>query len=183
MSTNNKLSISDLFKDQWTQAVALSVAVFAVCAAISSLKASSFSTKVSLFTTVESKNWSYFQSKSIKQHVSESELRHYTLYLAENHSEKATAFAKEQVHFLEKEIARYDSEKNAIKKEAETSGKNQEQYKKQSASFSLATMLLQICIMLSSISTLTKKRLLWATGLVFGIAGLLYMINGFFLLF
>jgi hypothetical protein len=44
-------------------------------------------------------------------------------------------------------------------------------------------MLFQISIMLSSVGALLKKQRLWYGGLVFGVAGLVYMVNGFLLLF
>lgn len=180
---NKKLTIADLFKDKWTQAVTLSITILAVCAAISSLKASSFSTKVSLYTTMESKGWAYFQSKSIKQHTSEEQLHLYQLYHLQATSPSAKAFIQKQITSLEKDISRYDTEKATIKKETEALSHQQEDFKKQSASFSLATMLLQICIMMSSVSTLTQKKLLWGLGLLFGSIGILYMVNGFLILF
>lgn len=183
MEKNNKLTISDLFKDKWTQAVTLSITILAVCAAISSLKAGGYSTKVALYTTMESKGWSYFQAKSIKQHNSETSLTLYRLYALQPQSKPAASMIKEEINTLEKEIIRYNIEKESIKKETESLAKKQEIFKKQSASFALATMLLQICIMLSSVSTLTKRKLLWGVGLAFGALGLVYMVNGFFLLF
>ena len=176
------LSIADLLKDKWTQAVTLSITILAVCAAISSLKASGFSTKVALYTTLESKGWSYFQSKSIKQHVCESELRLYQYYRVAGGSQAGQQLASERMSFLEKEVARYDLEKAKIKQETEALAKKQEIFKQQSASLALATMLLQISIMLSSVSTLTQKRFLWGLGLCFGVLGLAYMIHGLFLL-
>ena len=48
--------------------MALTTTVLAVAAAISSLRASSYSTKVQIHTTREANQWAYFQSKSIKDH-------------------------------------------------------------------------------------------------------------------
>ncbi|MSR89290.1 MAG: DUF4337 family protein [Candidatus Margulisbacteria bacterium] len=40
-------------------------------------------------------------------------------------------------------------------------------------------MFLQVCIMLSSVSTLTGKKSLWGLGMAFGVSGLIYMFAGF----
>lgn len=171
--------ISDLFKDKWTQAVTLSITILAVCAAISGLKASSYSTKVALYSSLENKGWAFYQSKSIKQHISESQRDLYRYYVTVNPDSKASDILRTQMAFLEKEIIRYDAEKHIIKKETESLAIVQNEYKKKSADFALATMLLQVCIMLSSVSTLTGKKSLWGLGLAFGVAGLIYMCAGF----
>ncbi|MSR89291.1 MAG: DUF4337 family protein [Candidatus Margulisbacteria bacterium] len=61
--------ISDLFKDKSTQVVTLSITILAVCAAISGLKASSYSTKVALYSSLENKGWSFYQSKSVLSNI------------------------------------------------------------------------------------------------------------------
>jgi hypothetical protein len=38
-----------------------------------------------------------------------------------------------------------------------------------------------LAILLSSMATLMKKKLLWVTGLVLGVAGVAYFANGFWL--
>ena len=58
-------------RERWTQWVALTTTILAVCAAISALKGGGYSTRVQLSTTQESNKWSYFQAKSIKQHAVE----------------------------------------------------------------------------------------------------------------
>ena len=173
--------ISDLFKDKWTQAVTLSIAILAVCAAISGLKASSYSTKVALYSSLENKGWAFYQAKNIKQHISESQRDLYLYYVTINPSSKASDILRIQMAFLEKEIVRYDAEKNVIKKETEALAIVQNKYKEKSADFALATMLLHVCIMLSSVSTLTEKKSLWGIGMAFGVSGLIYMCAGLWL--
>jgi signal-transduction protein with cAMP-binding, CBS, and nucleotidyltransferase domain len=53
--------------EPWLQWMALTTTVLAVAAAISSLRASSYSTKVQIHTAREANHWAYFQSKSIKE--------------------------------------------------------------------------------------------------------------------
>jgi len=44
-------------------------------------------------------------------------------------------------------------------------------------------MFLQIAIMLSSVAALMKRRRLWVGGMILGVLGLAYMLNGFYLWF
>jgi hypothetical protein len=55
-------------KETWIQMVALTTTILAVLAAIASMRASSYSTKVQLATTREANQWAYYQAKSIKDH-------------------------------------------------------------------------------------------------------------------
>ena len=55
-------------KETWLQWVALTVTVLAVCAAISSLRASSYSTKVQISNTQEANKWGHYQAKAIREH-------------------------------------------------------------------------------------------------------------------
>ena len=58
-----------VLKERWTQLVALTTTVLAVCAAISSLKGGGYATKVQLATTRENDKWAQYQSKSIKENL------------------------------------------------------------------------------------------------------------------
>ena len=167
-------------KDTWMQWVALTTTVLAVCAAISSLKASSYSTRVQIFTTKEANQWAYYQSKSIKENTYQS-MRDILagIRLLETKNPKAQKFLADKIKKYEEEIARYDKEKGEIKQEAENIVKEQEVLKKKNGEFALAVMLLQIAIMCSAVGALIKKKILWFVGLAMELWGLAYMVLGF----
>jgi hypothetical protein len=175
--------MADAPKEKWTQWVALTTTILAVCAAISSLKAGSYSTKVQLATSEENNGWSYFQAKSIKQHTCEAQRDLLGYYRLEARTLESRKYVDAEIAKYTADIARYDNEKSEIKMTAERATKDQSRYKKQNAALSLAVMLLQIAIMLSSISALAKRPPMWYAGLVLGMAGLVYMANGFYLWF
>jgi hypothetical protein len=171
-------------KETWFQWVALTTTVLAVAAAISSLRASSYSTKVQIHTTKEANQWAYFQSKSIKEH-------NFTLtrdLLAaigrlEKQSPGLQEFLQPKIKEYDREIVRYEREKKEIKTAAEKLIQEQEVLKSHNASFATAVMLLQIAIMLSAIAALIKRKLLWVIGVLMGVSGITYMLNGFYLWF
>ena len=166
-------------RETWIQWVALTTTVLAVCAAISSLKASSYSTRVQIFTTKEANQWAYYQSKSIKENTYQS-MRDILagIRLLEPKNAKAQKFLADKIKKCEEEIARYDKEKGEIKKDAENIVKEQEVLKQKNGEFALAVMLLQIAIMCSAVGALIKKKILWFVGLAMGIWGLVYMAIG-----
>ena len=172
-----------LLNDKWTQGVALCTTILAVSAAISSLKGGGYSTKIQLNTTLEVNRWSYFQAKSIKQHSLELQHDEFALrHLTEQNAE-AQKFIEAKLASYDKDIARYNKEKDEIKADAERLTVEEKDAKQHGGNFGMAVMLLQIAIMLSSVSALTQLRWLWHIGLFMGAVGLFYMANGFFLFF
>lgn len=169
-------------REAWIQWVALTTTVLAVFAAISSLRASSYSTRVQIATTKEANHWAYYQSKSIKEHsyrLNRDILS--SVKLLETKNPKAQKFLAAKIHDYDTEIRRYDQEKNQIKKEAEDIIGEQEIFKKKNGDFALAVMLLQIAIMCSAVGALIKKKLLWLVGLIMGVWGAVYLGMGFLL--
>ncbi|MBF0619719.1 MAG: DUF4337 domain-containing protein [Candidatus Omnitrophica bacterium] len=169
--------------ENWIKWVALTTTILAVCAAIASLKGGGFSTQVQVMTTQENNKWSYFQSKSIKQHVSEMERDLYKLELVKSAAPAVTAEVQAKLKELEANIERYDKEKAQIKKEAEDLSAKQLEAKKHGGNFGMAVMFFQIAIMLSAIGSLLKQRNFWLLGLLFGACGIVYFVNGFVTLF
>jgi hypothetical protein len=80
-------------------------------------------------------------------------------------------------------IKKYASEKDDIKKQAEEMEKVRDDCKSHSERFGLAVIFLQISILLSSISALTKKKMLRIIGMAIGVVGIVYFINGFVVIF
>jgi uncharacterized small protein (DUF1192 family) len=169
-----------VLKERWTQWVALTTTILAVCAAISSLKGGGASTKVQLASTRENDKWAQYQSKSIKQNLFAVELSLLQVQALEARAPDAKAAIAARVAKLQAEIDRYDAEKTQLKAEAEAVQHDEVAFQRTGASFGLAVMLLQIAIMLSSVGALMKRPAMWAVGLVFGAAGLAYMGNGLF---
>jgi hypothetical protein len=168
-----------LLKEKWTQWVALTTTIIAVCAALSTLKGGSNSTKTQLLTTQETNKWSYFQSKSIKQHICEEQKMMLEIEKSKNPSPETLELIDKNIERTNQDIARYDKEKGEIKAEAEALNISGVDFKNHAGSFHIATMFLQICIMLSSVGVLIKRPVLWYVGIVLGVIGILYMINGF----
>ncbi|WP_242392525.1 DUF4337 domain-containing protein [Anaeromyxobacter oryzisoli] len=167
-------------RDRWTQWVALTTTVLAVCAAISSLKGGGYSTRVQLATTRENDRWSQYQAKSIKETLLVAERDLLQVQALEARTPEAREAIAGRVAKLEKDIGRYEGEKAQIRAEAEGVQRDEARFQRIGAAFGLAVMLLQIAIMLSSVGALIKRPIMWVIGLLFGVVGLAYMLNGFF---
>ena len=172
-----------IIQDKWVRWVALTTTILAVCAAISSMKGSSNSTKVQIWTTKESNQWQFYQSKSIKKYLMQLQQDDFKVqYMTEGNSVKKEYYGSRMKYYDEK-IKQYEEEEKGIMGEAKKLNADQDIFKKRNGQFSDAVMFLQVAIMLSSIAALLKKNILWYVGLVFGAAGIFFMVNGFTLTF
>lgn len=101
--------------------------------------------------------------------------------MAAQQASVARSAIQKTVSRYDREIARYALEKEQIQAQARALENESEIFKRHAGHFGIAVMLLQIAIMLSSVSALTKKMWMWFIGLGFGVSGLSYMIVGFVL--
>ncbi len=167
------------------QRVALMTAVLAFCGAISSWQGSTSLSEAMLLKnesillknqsvlkkTEASNQWNYYQAKSSKQNLAE---------LAQ------ALVPREQQAFYAKEVERYKAEKETIRKDAEALEQEVKKFDAQSDEanrksgekipphhrWELAMTLFQIAISLASITILTRKRWLFVTSGLAGVAGL-----------
>ena len=94
--------------------VALSLVVMAVIAAMAAQWSGKYGGRTQMSQAQASDQWSFYQAKSIKQHLTEAALTQ--LKRTANLDEPAVAAEKKK---LEDQIARYDKEKAEIKSRAE----------------------------------------------------------------
>lgn len=177
--TENK----SFFDDTIVQWIALTTTILAVVASLSSSLGSYYSSSATDMTAQVSSNWAYYQANSTKEHIFESEKD--LLVLASNvvPNKDLKKKIEEKVEELDKGIIKY----TGLKDELSTTNANlEEQIKITSAKsdhLSVGLVYLQIAIMLSSVGALFKKHSLWVVGLIFGIVGLFYSLNGYLLFF
>ncbi len=147
--------------------VALSAALLAGLAAISSLKAGHYANEA-MITQIRSANqWSYFQSKSIK----EAQLRGKMEILA--------ALGRPIEETDKEKAAEYKREKDEIKKEAEKSEAESHHHLHTHEVMAKSVTLFQVAIAVAAISVLTQRRRFWFVGLAFGTIGIVFLVQGF----
>ena len=172
-------------KVKWMTYMAITTILIAVAATLSTFKGGGFSTRSLLNQTLASDQWAFFQSKSIKRDLYDSRRENLEIQVASLEKQKGNESLIEKYNVLIADYAQkvktYDTEKEAISKEATNFQNIREESKKHSGKFGIAVIFLQISILLSSIATLSKKKFVWISGLILGVIGILYFIDGFFL--
>ncbi len=169
-------------KEKWLNYLALTTVIFAVCATLSTFKGGGHSTRSVLSQSQASDQWAYFQSKSIKGYLYELQKEKFELELraADPRTKKILGedYGK-RIEAYSSKIKKYDEEKAKIEKEARALEALRDEAQKHSKAFGMAVIFLQIAILLSSIAALLKKKIVWISGLVTGVLGLVYFANGF----
>jgi hypothetical protein len=178
--------MSEEKKEKWLNYLALSTVIFAVCATLSTFKGGGYGSKALLNQTNAANKWSQYQSKSIKGYLFKNQVDNLEIQMdiASNAFHNKEILEKYQVKIekYNKELKRYEVEKDSIKTLAESFETTRDECQKHGNKFGIAVIFLQVCILLSSIAGLMKKRLVWYLSLIVGIFGLFFFIDGFFLL-
>lgn len=170
-------------KERWITWLALTTAFLAVFAAVTTMLMGKYSNRGILIQGQESDQWAYYQAKSIKGHTYEIQKQKLELELAAQKL-KMPAHAVEQyksvISNYDANIKRYEKEKTEIKAGAEKLAVQKAAVQGISASLSYGLIFLQIAIVLSSISAITKKKPLWYFGIFTVIGWVIFCIDAFF---
>jgi hypothetical protein len=175
--------MADENKEPWLNYLALTTIIFAVAATLSTFKGGGYSTKSMLSQEQASNKWSYFEGKSLKLYLHETQKDVMELDTKRIKKEDVSVLNAYQTKIseYEKSMKRYEKEKADIKKDAEHLESLRDEAQKHSQAFGMAVIFLQISILISSIAALIKRKYLWEIGIAVGAVGLVYFLNGFLL--
>lgn len=173
--------MAELLPEKWMKGVAITTTCLAVMTAIAASRGAACGARTQLLTAIESSKWAYYQAKSIKQNLAETQKNAFEVEIIGVANAEQKALYEEKLKTATQEISRYDSEKNQIKKEAEDTAALNKAILKKGNFFSAAVVFFQIAIMLSSVSALLKKKFMWIFGLVFGAIAIVLLGYGLFL--
>jgi len=170
-------------KERWLTYLSFTTVLIAVCATLATFKGGGYSTKALLSQSKASDQWAFYQAKSIKSYLYDMQKENLELQLSNTAITASKDDLQKRIDGYAEKVKKYATEKEDIKKQAEELEKVRDDCKSHSERFGLAVIFLQISILLSSISALTKKKILWMIGMAIGAIGIVYFINGFIVLF
>jgi hypothetical protein len=172
-------------KETWYTYMAITTVLIAVAATLSTFKGGGYSTRSLLNQTLASDQWAFFQSKSIKSYIYDMRAENLEIRVESLEKEKGNdqliSKYKEKIGEYKQNVKKYEEEKAVISKTAIDFQNERDECKNHSAKFGIGVIFLQISILLSSIATLSKKKFVWICGLVLGVIGIFYFIDGFFM--
>ncbi len=172
-------------KERWQGWLALSTAIMAVLAALTTLYMGKYSSRAIMAQGQESDQWAHYQAKSIKGHTFEISRQALELqYRSQKGLSPQVAADYEKV--LAKygdEIKRYEAEKKEIKAKADGIAKGKGTAQDRGGNFAYSLIFLQIAIMLSSLASLTKRHYLWYIGMLATVGWLFFFLDGWLLFY
>ena len=176
-------------KERFRNRAALIIAILAAVLAICELGGDDAKNRMVNSNIKASDTWSFYQAKNVRQtayRLAADDLKRQLTSPEAPATQRAAAMADLQKY--EKTAARYEDEPGKDgKKQLQAQAKGYEEARdkagERNESFDLAQMLLQLGVVLGSVSILSMSRqLLWVAGLL-GVAGLGLVLNGYLLLF
>jgi hypothetical protein len=172
-------------KEKWTGWLALSTAIMAVLAALTTLYMGKFSSRAIMSQGQESDQWAYYQAKSIKQHTFELSKNALDLQYRSQKAlspETVADYQKTLAKYGE-DIKRYEGEKKEIKEKAEEIAKVKLKAQEMGGNFAYGLIFLQIALMLASISSLTKRKYLWYIALICNLGWIFFFLDAWMLFY
>jgi hypothetical protein len=175
--------MSDLIQEKWIKGVAITTTVLAVLTAIASSRAAFCVAQNQVLTAKEGSQWAYYQAKSIKANLLESQLKVLEATFLGFSTAEQKDYLERNIKDYKANVERYNIEKEEIRTEAEKIGKENALTARKGGHFAMSVVFFQIGIMLSSVGALLKRKEMWVVGLIFGVIATLILANGVLLFY
>ncbi len=173
-------------ENPFVKRVALTTAIFAVILAITTLGGNNAMKEMLLAQQQASNQWAYYQAKAMREHTYRLEKAKMEIEILER-GPSMKKEAREKLEALYKKVTeeemRFNGEKKQIEKEAKRLEHERDLNMKKDPYFDYAEVLLQIAIVMSSISILAGSRTIFSFSCVSAFLGTILSLNGFLLIF
>jgi hypothetical protein len=182
----NLEELEEIRNKTFTKRVALTTAIFAVLLAITSLGGNNAMKEMLLSQQQASDQWAFYQSKNIRELLYKTNSLRMEAELLERGQSmqpKARQRYEAMLKDMRTEQARYQDEKKKIEEEAKHLEAERDKSRSQDPYFDYAEVLLQIAIVMASISILAVSRRMFYFSVTSALLGTLLMLNGYFLFF
>jgi len=181
----NLEELEEIKAKTFTKRIALTTAIFAVLLAITSLGGNNAMKEMLLSQQQASDQWAFYQSKAMREHLYKTNgLRLEADLLERGAGMKPEAKKRYEAMLkdMRAEEARYSGEKKKIEEEAKHLEAERDKNLSKDPYFDYAEVLLQISIVMASISILAASRQVFYFAIVSASLGTLLMLNGYLLI-
>ena len=167
--------------DRLNKVIALLVAILATLMALFNVKDGNIVQAMAQAQARSVNAWAYFQAKSTKQSLAETMLDQLTFEreLESPLTQEAATLLDKKIAFYREKVARYESEKEEIKKQAEGYEQEYDRLNYHDDQFDIAEAGITVALAVLGIAALTRRRWLIWFALVFAGVGLAAGMAGF----
>ena len=190
--------LEEMKSSAFTRRVALTTAAYAVMLAIAALggnnamkemilaqqqaRGNNAMKEMILAQQQASDQWAYYQAKVVREHQYRIQQKRLEVELAERRASLSPDIAQQYEALLGEfsaEARRYNTEKKDLEREAKQFEQERDLNRNKDPYFDFAEVLLQIAIVLASISILSSSRLMFGVSLVLAVCGTFLTVNGY----
>src|SRR5438270_2485360 len=158
----------------FTVPVSVTISILAVLVAGATLLGHRAHTEELLLQSQATDQWAYYQAKNIRLHEMQA-VADMLGALAPQDKEKTAAVREKYV----KEVERYESDKEDISDKAKDLEKERDLISHRADRFDGGEALLEVGLVICSLTLLTKRRGFWFGGMVVGAAGVAMALSAF----
>ena len=163
-------------KEPFDKKVAVTMAIIAAMLAVDGVMAHLLTTEELLLQQKASDQWSYYQAKNIRWHEMQANADLLGA-LAPSDKEKTEALREKYV----KQAEKYEADKDEISNEAKKLEGERDVYGQRENRFDAGEALLEIGLVICSMTLLTKKKFFWFSGMAIAAVGVAIAVTGFLL--
>ncbi len=170
---------------RFTRRVALITCIYALILAVCALGGSNAAKEMMMSQQQVANQWAHYQAKSIREHFYRVErlmIEARLLESGQGMNEAARAKYEETLRLVQDESSRFNQEKKEIEDRARHLEIHRDVSMKRDPYFDYGEVLLQLAIVLASVSILSSSRRVLAVSFLAGVLGAGLTINGFCLL-
>jgi hypothetical protein len=175
-------ALQEIRASAFTRLVAITTAAYAVMLAIAALGGNNAMKEMILAQQQASDQWAFYQAKVAREHQYRIQQKLLEVALAAPSPrlppEEQPRYAALLAEFTT-EAKRYNTEKKDIENDARKWERERDVNRDKDPYFDFAEVLLQIAIVMSSVSILAASRLIYSVSLVLAVCGTLLMLNGY----
>jgi hypothetical protein len=153
--------------------VSLTMAILAVLVAIAALLGHRAHTEEVLLQDKATDTWNYYQAKNIRAHTAD-QMDELLKVIPLKDATAAAALIKKN----EDAIAKSKGERDDLSKEAKALEAEVSMYSHRADRYDLGETLLEVGLVVCSITLLTKKKHFWLVGIAFGVGGVVVTAMG-----
>jgi len=161
---------------RYTLPVSLTISILAVLVAGAALLSHRAHTEELLRQSQATDQWAYYQAKNIRWHEVQS-IADLLGALAPQDKEKTAAVREKYL----KEVERYEGDKDEISDKAKELEKERDLISRRADRYDGGEALLEVGLVICSITLLTKRRAFWFAGMIVAAFGVAMALTGLFL--
>jgi hypothetical protein len=154
--------------------VSLSMSILAVLVAVATLFGHRAHTEELLLQAQATDQWAYYQAKNIRLHEMQVMVDQLGVFTVQD--KEKTELLREK---YQKEVERYGADKDSISEKAKEQEHERDILRAKADNFDAGEGILEIALVICSLTLLTDKKLFWYSAMLIGAIGIVVSLGGF----